>query len=105
MQWVFLAVAGAAEITWAVAMKYSAGFTNIPPTIVTLVFYVLSAIFLSLALHKLPLGTAYAIWTGIGIIGTSVLGVFLFQESISALQVACIAMITVGIIGLRLLAQ
>lgn len=104
MEWVLLGVAGVAEIVWAVAMKFSAGFTKVMPTVITIVGYILSAVFLSLALRKLPLGTAYAIWTGIGIIGTSLLGVVIFKETLSPAQVACTIMIAAGIVGLRLLA-
>ncbi|MGI6033830.1 MAG: DMT family transporter [Coriobacteriales bacterium] len=104
MEWVLLGVAGVAEIVWAVAMKFSAGFTKVLPTVITIVGYILSAVFLSLALRKLPLGTAYAIWTGIGIIGTSLLGVVIFKETLSPAQVACTIMIAAGIVGLRLLA-
>ena len=74
MKWIILGIAGAMEITWAVAMKYSGGFTQLSPSVITAVSYIASAVFLALALKNLPLGTAYAIWTGIGIIGTSVLG-------------------------------
>lgn len=103
MQWIMLLLAGFAEITWAVSMKLSHGFTKLVPSILTIVFYVLSAVFLSQALKKLPLGTAYAMWTGFGIVGTSLLGVFLFKEALNTAQVICIAMIICGIVGLKLL--
>ena len=103
MKWMILGVAGALEITWAVAMKYSAGFTHPVPSVITAVSYIASAVFLALAMKSLPLGTAYAVWTGIGIVGTSVLGVLLFRETVSLPQGICIAMIVVGIAGLRLL--
>ncbi|MGI6217490.1 MAG: DMT family transporter [Coriobacteriales bacterium] len=104
MEWVYLVLAGLTEVTWATAMKMSEGFTKIPPSIVTVVGYILSAVFLSLALKKLPLGSTYAMWTGFGIVGTSLLGVLLFQEALSLPQVLCIVMIAAGIVGLRLLA-
>ena len=105
MQWLILLAAGAAEVTWAVAMKYSEGFTRLTPSIVTAVFYILSAVLLAAALKKLPLGTAYAMWTGFGIIGTSVLGVFLFNEKLTVPQVICVILIVVGIVGLKLLGK
>lgn len=105
MSWVLLIIAGVLEIFWAIEMKYSNGFTVIMPTILTIIGYIASAVFLSLAIRKLPLGTAYAAWTGIGIIGTSVLGVFLFKERLTLPQVICILLIVAGIIGLRLLGE
>ena len=105
MEWIMLLIAGALEVCWAVTMKYSEGFTKVVPSVITAVGYVLSAVFLSFALKKLPLSTAYAMWTGFGIIGTSVLGVLLFQEKLTLPQVVCIVMIAVGIVGLRLLSK
>ena len=102
MHWIFLLIAGVLEVTWAVGMKYSEGFTVVAPSIVTGVCYIASAVFLALALKNLPLGTAYAMWTGFGIAGTSILGVLLFNETLSAMQVCCILLIVVGIVGLRL---
>lgn len=92
-------------MTWAIAMKYSDGFSVLIPSIITIVGYILSAVFLALALKQLPLGTAYAMWTGFGIIGTSILGIFLFQEKLSLPQIICVLMIVIGIIGLKLLAK
>lgn len=103
MQWIMLLLAGIFEITWAVFMKMSDGFHLLLPTIGTIVGYILSAIFLSLALKKLPLGTAYAMWTGFGIIGTTVLGVLLFGEAMSVAKMICIALIVGGIVGLKLI--
>lgn len=105
MKWIYLFIAGALEITWAVTMKMSEGFTVLVPSVVTGVGYILSAVFLSVALKELPLGTAYAIWTGMGIIGTSVLGVILFHDKLSAPQVICVMLIVVGIAGLKLLSK
>ena len=104
MQWIMLLIAGSLEITWAVAMKYSEGFSKLGPSALTAVTYILSAVFLALALKKLPLGTAYAMWTGMGIIGTTLLGVLLFKEQISFPQVVCILLIAGGIAGLKILA-
>ena len=105
MSWILLIIAGVLEIFWAIEMKYSNGFTVIMPTVLTIIGYIASAVFLSLAIRKLPLGTAYAAWTGIGIIGTSVLGVFLFKERLTLPQVICILLIVAGIMGLRLLGE
>lgn len=105
MHWILLLLAGVFEVTWAIAMKYSDGFSVLIPSIVTVVGYILSAIFLAMALKQLPLGTAYAMWTGFGIIGTSVLGIFLFQEKLSIPQVICVVLIVIGIVGLKLLGK
>ena len=102
MEWIMLLLAGIFEITWAVAMKYSEGFTKLLPSVVTAVGYLASAVFLALALKKLPLGTAYAMWTGFGIVGTAVLGVLLFHETMSITQVICVLLIVTGIVGLKL---
>ncbi len=103
MEWMYLILAGIFEITWATTMKLSQGFSKALPTLITIIGYA-SAIFLSMALKKIPLGSAYAIWTGIGIVGTSVLGVVLFHEMLSGLQILCIGLIVIGVAGLNLLA-
>ena len=103
MQWIMLILAGVFEVTWACAMKYSDGFTVVVPSVITVVGYIASAVFLALAMKNLPLGTAYAMWTGFGIIGTSVLGIFLFNETLSIPQVICVILIVTGIAGLKLL--
>ena len=105
MRWLMLILAGIFEVTWACSMKYSNGFMVIVPTIITIMGYIASAIFLSIAMKNLPLGTAYAMWTGIGIVGTSILGIFLFREKLSVQQVICIFLIVVGIVGLKLLSK
>lgn len=101
MEWVLLLTAGIAEVVWAVSMKFADGFTKPLPSAVTAVFYIASAVFLSMALKKLPLGTAYAMWTGFGIVGTTLLGVAFFHESLTAAQIVCIVMIAAGITGLK----
>ena len=103
MEWFMLAVAGALEVVWACAMKYSEDFSKIVPSVITVIGFLLSAFFLSLAVKKLPLGTAYAIWTGFGAVGTFVLGVYLFQEHFSIPKAVCILLILSGIVGLKLL--
>ncbi len=105
MKWINLILAGIFEITWAVAMNFSEGFSKIVPSIITAVGYIASALFLSMALKELPLGTAYAMWTGAGIIGTTVLGVLLFHEQLTFPQVICLILIVTGIVGLKLLSK
>ena len=102
MKWIMLLIAGVTEVTWAVAMKAADGFTKTVPSVITVVGYILSAVFLSMALKELPLGTTYAMWTGFGIVGTAVLGVLLFHETMSITQVICVLLIVTGIVGLKL---
>jgi len=101
MAWLYLFAAGLLEVGWAVGLKYTDGFTRIVPTTLTVLSMVASVGLLGLSLKSLPLGTAYAIWTGIGTIGTVILGIALFGESASALRLGCIALIVAGIIGLK----
>ena len=103
MKWIMLALAGILEVTWACAMKYSDGFTQLVPSAVTAIGYIASAVFLSLALKDLPMGTAYAMWTGFGIVGTTVLGIVLFKENLTFPKVLCVILIVAGIVGLKLL--
>jgi|SRR5689334_1725475 quaternary ammonium compound-resistance protein SugE len=102
MTWVILFIAGLFEIGWAVGLKYTDGFTRLWPTVATAVALVASMSLLGLALRTLPLGTAYAVWTGIGSVGTAVLGIVLFREPATAMRLACIGLIVVGIVGLKL---
>ena len=102
MAWVVLLVAGLFEILWAVGLKYSEGFTRPLPTVGTAVALVASMSLLGVALRTLPLGTAYAVWTGIGSVGTAVLGIVLFREPATAVRLLCILLIVSGIVGLRL---
>lgn len=103
MNWLYLLIAGFFEIFWAVGLKFSQGFTKILPSILTVIGMLASFYFLSLALKKLPLSIAYAIWTGIGTLGTILFGVIYFGESISVAKIFCLVMILSGIIGLRIL--
>ena len=105
MKWLMLLLAGIFEIIWAIAMKYSNGFTVLIPSIVTAITYILSAVFLALALRYLPLGVAYVMWVAFGIIGTTILGVFLFSEKLTVLQIISIILIIIGVIGLKLFAK
>jgi quaternary ammonium compound-resistance protein SugE len=102
MAWIVLFVAGLFEIGWAIGLKLTDGFTRLWPTIGTGVSMLLSVVLLGLALKTLPVGTAYAVWTGIGTIGTAILGIVLFGESTAAARLACIALIVAGIVGLKL---
>ncbi len=102
MAWLYLLVAGLMEIAWAVGLKYTEGFTRLWPSVWTGAALVLSMLLLAAALRTLPLGTAYAIWTGIGAVGTAALGIVLFGESASAARLACIGLIVAGIVGLKL---
>lgn len=103
MHWLYLLIAGLFEISWAIGLKFSHGFSQIVPSILTIVGMVASFYFLALALKNLPLGTAYAIWTGIGTLGTVILGIILFKEPASLPRLFCIALIISGITGLKLL--
>lgn len=105
MKWLVLVIAGIFEVWWAVGLKYSEGFTKLVPSVLTVIGMIASFYFLSIALKELPLGTAYAIWTGIGTIGTVILGVFLFKEPIDFVRLVCIGFIVAGIIGLKLVSQ
>lgn len=105
MKWLMLLFAGIFEIVWAVAMKYSNGFSVLLPSIITAVAYILSAVFLAFALKYLPLGMAYVMWVAFGIIGTTILGVLLFSEKLTVLQIISIILIIVGVIGLKLFAK
>jgi quaternary ammonium compound-resistance protein SugE len=100
--WAVLFVAGICEIAWAVGLKYTHGFTRIGPTAAVLVAMAASVWLLAIALRTIPVGTGYAVWTGIGAVGTAILGMFLFGESRDALRLGCIALIVAGIAGLKL---
>jgi quaternary ammonium compound-resistance protein SugE len=102
MTWVLLFVAGLFEIGWAIGLKYTAGFSRLWPSIVTAVSMVISVVLLAIAMRKLPVGTAYAVWTGIGAIGTVGLGIVLFDEPVTPIRMSCIALIGAGIVGLKL---
>jgi quaternary ammonium compound-resistance protein SugE len=101
MAWIILFVAGVLEIGWAVGLKYTHGFTRLWPTIGTAVALVGSMLLLGLAVRTLPIGTAYAVWTGIGAAGTALLGLWLFQEPATAGRLLCIGLIVAGVLGLK----
>ena len=102
MAWAYLAVAGVLEIVWAIGLKYTEGFTRLVPSLITIAAMVASIWFLALALRTIPVGTGYAVWTGIGAVGTAILGIVLFSEPANAARLACIALIIAGILGLKL---
>jgi len=104
MAWVFLFIAGLFEIAWAIGLKYTEGFTKLGPSALTIGAMVASVLLLGLALRDLPVGTGYAVWTGIGTVGTAILGIYLFGEPATAMRLVCIALIVSGIAGLKFLA-
>ena len=101
LPWVYLIIAGLLEVCWAIGLKYSAGFTKPIPSIFTLVTLALSMFLLSKAAHDLPIGTAYAVWVGIGALGAAILGIFLFHEAVTPLRVLFLVMLLSSIIGLK----
>lgn len=102
MAWFILLIAGLCEIGWAIGLKYTEGFTRLAPSILTGTAMVVSVILLGIALKTLPVGTGYAVWTGIGAVGTAILGIFLFGEATDLPRLASIGLIVAGIIGLKL---
>ena len=102
MAWIYLLIAGILEMGWAVGLKYTHGFSNLVPSILTMISMAASFLFLSLALRDLPISMAYAIWTGIGIVGTVIAGLILFQETLTPWQSLSVVLIVAGLIGLRL---
>ncbi len=104
MNWVYLFFAGMFEIGWAIGLKYTHGFTRLVPSVLTLGSMIVSLGLLGLALKTSPVGTAYAFWTGIGTVGTAILGIYLLGEPATAVRLFCIALIVAGILGLKLAA-
>jgi quaternary ammonium compound-resistance protein SugE len=102
MAWTYLFVAGVLEVVWAIGLKYTAGFTKLVPSLITGVGLVASMLFLALALRTIPVGTGYAVWTGIGAVGTAILGIVLFAEPATIARLGCIGLIVAGIVGLKL---
>jgi quaternary ammonium compound-resistance protein SugE len=101
MSWFLLIIAGVFEMGWAIGLKYTHGFTRLWPSVGTAGAMLVSVILLGIAMKELPVGTAYAVWTGVGAVGTAILGMYLFGDSASAPRLACLAMIAGGIIGLK----
>jgi quaternary ammonium compound-resistance protein SugE len=102
MAWFTLFAAGLMEIAWAIGLKYTEGFSRLIPSVLTLASMAASMVLLGLALKTLPIGTAYAVWTGIGAVGTAILGIWLFGEPATAARLLCIGLIVSGIVGLKL---
>lgn len=102
MPWVYLLLAGLLEVVWAVGLKYSEGFTRLWPSVVTGVAMIASFWLLATALKSIPLGTGYAVWVGIGAVGTALLGMVIFKEPATAARLVCIGLIVAGIVGLKL---
>lgn len=102
MAWFVLFIAGLLEVGWAVGLKYTEGFTRLWPSVATVAAMGVSMVLLGVSLKTLPVGTAYAVWTGIGTIGTAVLGIVLFREPATAARLVCIGLIVAGIVGLKL---
>ncbi|MDR3627257.1 MAG: quaternary ammonium compound efflux SMR transporter SugE [Ignavibacteriaceae bacterium] len=102
MNWVILVIAGLFETAWAIGMKYSNGFTRLYPSLFVIITMSISVYLLSVSLKTLPVGSAYAVWTGIGAVGTAILGIILFGESRELVRIICIFLIITGIIGLRI---
>ena len=102
MPWLYLFLAGLLEIGWAIGLKYTHGFTRLWPSVGTGVCMIVSIVFLALALKTIPVGTGYAVWTGIGAVGTAILGMILFNESRDVTRILCLVLIIAGIVGLKL---
>lgn len=100
--WILLGIAGLLEVVWAIGLKYTEGFSKLAPSIITIAAMIASVWLLALALKGIPVGTGYAVWTGIGAVGTAILGIVLFNEAATIARLACIGMIVAGIFGLKL---
>ncbi|XGI78560.1 quaternary ammonium compound efflux SMR transporter SugE [Enterobacter hormaechei] len=102
MSWIILFIAGLLEVVWAIGLKYTHGFTRLTPSVITVIAMIVSIVLLSWAMRSLPVGTAYAVWTGIGAVGAAITGILLLGESASLARIASLALIVAGIIGLKL---
>lgn len=102
MAWTLLLIAGLLEVVWAIGLKYTNGFSALWPTLITVAAMIASIFFLALALREIPVGTGYAVWTGIGAVGAALLGILLFDEARDAPRLLCIGLIVMGIVGLKL---
>lgn len=105
MSWIILVIAGLLEVVWAIGLKYTHGFTRLTPSVITVTAMIVSIVLLSWAMRSLPVGTAYAVWTGIGAVGAAITGILLLGESASMARIASLALIVCGIIGLKLSAH
>ena len=102
MSWIILVIAGLLEVVWAIGLKYTHGFTRLTPSVITVTAMIVSIVLLSWAMRSLPVGTAYAVWTGIGAVGAAITGILLLGESASLARIASLALIVAGIVGLKL---
>lgn len=102
MEWIYLAIAGIFEVTWAILLKYSEGFSKFLPSAGTVVFMILSFYFLAKAIEKIPIGTAYAVWTGIGAVGTAIFGIIFLSESRDLPRIFFIMLVITGIVGIKI---
>jgi len=102
MAWIYILIAGVLEICWAIGLKYSDGFRRPTASVVTVVLMILSFLFLAKGLRTIPVGTGYAVWTGIGAAGTAILGIILFKEPLTIARLVCLALVIGGIVGLKL---
>ena len=100
--WILLLIAGLLEVVWAIGLKYTEGFSRLVPSVITITAMIISVWLLALALKGIPVGTGYAVWTGIGAVGTAILGIVLFNEAATIARLACIGLIVAGIFGLKL---
>lgn len=105
MPWIILIIAGLFEVCWAIGLKYTDGFTRLWPSIGTAAAMIASVVLLGISMKSLPVGTAYAVWTGVGAVGTVILGIFLFGESAAILRLVCVGFIVLGILGLKFLSS
>ena len=105
MNWIYLFIAGVLEVGWAIGLKYTEGWSRVVPSVLTGLAMIASFYFLAQALKSIPLGTGYAVWTGIGAVGTALLGIALFAESANLPRLACIGLIVAGIIGLKIISD
>ena len=101
MSWLILFLAGLLEIAWAIGLKYSEGYTRLWPSVATTIAMILSVVLLAIAMRDLPMSTAYAVWSGIGAVGTVIAGIYLFAESVDLVRLTSIGLIVIGIIGLK----
>ncbi|QLY63631.1 quaternary ammonium compound efflux SMR transporter SugE [Enterobacter asburiae] len=102
MSWIILFIAGLLEVVWAIGLKYTHGFTRLTPSVITVTAMIVSIVLLSWAMRSLPVGTAYAVWTGIGAVGAAITGILLLGESASLARIASLTLIVAGIVGLKL---
>ncbi len=102
MNWMLLILAGLLEVGWAIGLKYTDGFTRLWPSVLTAVAMIASVLLLGIAMRDLPVGTAYAVWVGVGAVGTAILGIVLFAEPATGLRLASLGLIVAGIVGLKL---